>query len=74
MYGKSVTRTFWKHFLGIHTVQMVPKYIWMQHCNNLSVCKVKFWCSGWSFPVACSSSHLDITHFKQYMFKNSQDK
>ena len=23
---------FWMHFLGTHTIQMVPKYIWMRHC------------------------------------------
>ena len=33
---ESVRRTFLKaFFLGAHTIQAVPKYIWMQHWKNL---------------------------------------
>ena len=28
---KVLQELLWVHFLGAHTVQTVPKYIWMQH-------------------------------------------
>ena len=35
IHGKIVTRTFFGAiFCGAHTVQMVPKYIWMWHCQQ----------------------------------------
>ena len=28
---------FWRNFLGAHTVQMVPKYIWMLHFMDMDI-------------------------------------
>ena len=35
---KMLHEIFWAHFLGAHTVQTVPKYIWMQHCELQDHC------------------------------------
>ena len=29
---KVLQELFWAYFLSAHTIQTVPKYIWMQHC------------------------------------------
>ena len=34
IWKKGYKNFVWHIFLGAHTVQMVPKYIWMWHCMN----------------------------------------
>ena len=38
IWKKCYTKFFGRIFLGAHTVQTVPKYIWMQHCELQDHC------------------------------------